>query len=85
MADRNLQDAITLSIMYIGEALGHTTSDFRLRHPSLPWTQAIGMRNRIAHDYDRVGINDVWTTATKDLLEPRALILNVLSSKKAAA
>ena len=36
---------------------------FRERHPAIPWARMIGMRNRVAHGYDAVDLDIVWTTA----------------------
>jgi uncharacterized protein with HEPN domain len=33
----------------------------------LPWTQIIGMRHRLAHDYGNVRIDVLWQTAIDDI------------------
>jgi uncharacterized protein with HEPN domain len=36
-------------------------------HPSLPWLDVIGMRNRLIHAYFDVDLDRVWDTLTADL------------------
>ncbi|MDR0980031.1 MAG: DUF86 domain-containing protein [Candidatus Nomurabacteria bacterium] len=81
--DINFQDAITLRIAYVGEALNHTSPNFQEAHPEIPWRQAIGMRNRLAHDYHRIDTKDIWATATQDLPELRAVIQKILDTHHA--
>ena len=47
---------------------------FRERHPAIPWARMIGMRNRVAHGYDAVDLDIVWTTAQERIPELLALI-----------
>ncbi len=84
-SDINLQDAVTLKILYLGEALNRVSTDFQAAHPSLPWSEAIGMRHRLAHDYDQVDVQDVWSTATHDLPELANIIREIMSSRQKVA
>ena len=36
-------------------------------HPQVPWTQMIGMRNRLAHEYDGIDTETVWLTVVREL------------------
>ena len=51
----------------VGEAAACLSSEFRARHPELPWAAIIGMRNRLVHAYYEINYDLVWTTLTKDL------------------
>ena len=65
--DVDLQLAITYLIQTVGEAASRATQTLRGSYPQVPWTQIIGMRHRLVHDYLRVQIDVVWRTATEDL------------------
>lgn len=39
----------------------------RQLHPEIPWTQIIGMRHRLVHDYTNIDIPTVWSTTVRDL------------------
>jgi uncharacterized protein with HEPN domain len=64
--DEIRQLALLHLIQTLGEAASRTSAAFRERHPELPWTQMIAMRNRIVHGYDHVDPDIVWRVATDD-------------------
>jgi len=55
----------------IGEAARRTPDAVQAAHPHIPWTQMVGMRNRLAHEYDGIDTDMIWLTVTRDL--PRIL------------
>ena len=61
------QDAILRRITIIGEATKRLSSEFRLRHPDIPWKKMAGMRDVVTHDYDEVDLDDVWGVVQRDL------------------
>jgi uncharacterized protein with HEPN domain len=61
------QDAIIHQIEIIGEAGHNVSSEFQEQHPEVPWSEMIGMRNKIVRDYFEIDIPTVWKTAKKDL------------------
>jgi len=75
-ADDVVQDAVIRQLQTIGEAASQVTPGFREAHPEIPWSETIGMRHRLVHDYRRINLDVVWHTATNDvpmliaLLEP---------------
>ena len=66
-ADETLRLSLTHLIQVVGEAAGRVSEDFRSAHPDIPWSDIIGMRHRIVHDYLDVDERIVWKTATEDL------------------
>jgi len=69
-----LQDAVIRRIEIIGEASNRIDQTLRDSYPDLPWSQMIGMRNLLIHEYDDVDPEIVWTTVKQDL---PGLILNL--------
>ena len=65
--DWTRQDAIMRQIEIIGEASRNVSLEFQERHREIPWSPMIGMRNKIAHDYGTVDIQEIWRTATRDI------------------
>lgn len=63
LADPDKRDATALRIQAIGEHLRSLSDEFREAHPDLPWRQAIGMRNIIAHDYGHLDYEIVYNVA----------------------
>jgi uncharacterized protein with HEPN domain len=54
--------AILYWIVIIGEATKRISMAFRDQHPDVPWREMAGMRDRVAHGYDRVDFDLVWDT-----------------------
>jgi len=66
-SDLMLQDAIVRQLQIIGEATRTLSNEFKQKHPEIPWTQIIGMHNRIIHEYFRVDLEIVWEVIHTDL------------------
>ncbi|OGD07576.1 hypothetical protein A3H89_00970 [Candidatus Amesbacteria bacterium RIFCSPLOWO2_02_FULL_48_11] len=62
-----VQDGVIRQIEIIGEALGNVSRVFRENYSYLPWDDAIGMRDKLIHDYMGVDLEKVWETATLDI------------------
>jgi uncharacterized protein with HEPN domain len=66
-ADENLRLALAHLIQTIGEAARRVSADFQTAHPEIPWTQVIGIRHKVVHDYMHVDFDIVWDVVTADL------------------
>ncbi len=66
-ADEVMQHAVMRLIQIIGEAARKVSPEFQEAHPEIPWTQIIGMRNRLVHEYFRVVTEIVWEVVARDL------------------
>jgi len=65
--NRMLELALIRLIEIIGEAAARITPELQAQHPSFPWHQVIGMRNRLIHGYDTVDMDILWETIRIDL------------------
>jgi uncharacterized protein with HEPN domain len=65
--DTALRLALTHLIQVIGEAARRVSSQFRERHPEVPWDAIAGMRSKIVHDYMNVDEDIVWDSVTQEL------------------
>ena len=65
LKDTQCQDAVIRRIMIIGEAARRVSDETRaaLR---LPWSEMVGMRNFLIHEYDDVDMKTVWKTVSHD-------------------
>jgi uncharacterized protein with HEPN domain len=57
--DRTI-DAVIRNFEVIGEAASRVDDDFQTSHPSVPWKQLRGYRNRLIHEYFGVDYSIIW-------------------------
>jgi uncharacterized protein with HEPN domain len=69
--DELLRLALTKLIEIVGEAAKQVTEVTRQGHPSVPWSAAARMRDRLIHHYFDIDLDVLWATVTEDL--PRLL------------
>jgi len=67
--DKMLTMAIIKELEIIGEAAVNVSQETRDRFPQIPWTDIIGMRNRLVHVYFRVNLYVIWSTVQRNLTE----------------
>jgi uncharacterized protein with HEPN domain len=51
----------------MGELVTRLDQEFTLSYPKIPWVKIRGLRNRIAHDYESIIIDDIWNIIQNDL------------------
>lgn len=73
--DDTLQLALVHLIQILAEAGRRVSPETRSRHPEIPWTQIIGMRHRVVHDYLAVDPDIVWAVVSGDLPELERLLV----------
>jgi uncharacterized protein with HEPN domain len=61
------QSAILYQVIVIGEATKRLSSEFRNCHANIPWKDIAGMRDILAHQYDRVNLNTLWDVIQHDI------------------
>jgi uncharacterized protein with HEPN domain len=52
--------------MLIGEVTTRLSDDFCTQHPSIPWHEIAGMRNRLVRHNGNINWPLVWITASQD-------------------
>jgi len=65
--DRQLILALLKCVEIIGEAAANVGEATRAKYPELPWSDMIGMRNRLVHVYFDIDLELLWTTVVEDL------------------
>ncbi|MDR0950451.1 MAG: DUF86 domain-containing protein [Candidatus Ancillula sp.] len=64
--DEMVRDAILRCVEIVGEALKNIDKEMRDQNPQIPWRSAIGMRDKVIHDYGWVEWRTVYNTVKDD-------------------
>ena len=65
--DRKLALALVKCIEIIGEAANKISDESREDLPQIPWSNIIGMRNRLIHAYFDINLDILWKTIIEDI------------------
>jgi uncharacterized protein with HEPN domain len=65
--DELIQNWFVRHLQIIGEAAYALSRDVREQEPDIPWTDIIGMRHILVHDYFVIDTNIVWDAVVRDL------------------
>ncbi len=67
--DRDWIDTLALVrlLEVIGEAANRVPNEEQSRHPEIPWSEIIGLRNRLIHGYDSIDLDILWQIVSQDL------------------
>ncbi len=68
-ADEMRMSAIIYQIIIIGEATRRLSDEIKEEHPEIPWRKMLGMRNILAHQYDRVSVKTLWNVIHQSIPE----------------
>jgi uncharacterized protein with HEPN domain len=82
LEDLKTQSAVLHQLMVIGEAVKRLTTEFRARHPQIPWSLIAGMRDKLIHGYDIVDLEQVWRTSKVDIPKLLSQIRSLLPQQK---
>jgi len=65
--DELIQTWVVHHLQIIGEATRHLSSELQAKHPEIPWSRIIGMRNILVHDYFAIDVEAVWQVVEGEL------------------
>ena len=77
-SDRKTKDSVVRNFEIIGEAIKNLEVDLKMKHPEIPWTKPIGLRNRAIHEYFGIDYTVIWQTIKDDLPEFKRQIEELL-------
>lgn len=77
-----LQVWVIHHLQTIGEAARQLAASLADRYPEVPWSQIVGLRNILVHEYFGLNLHQVWVTAVKEVPVLEAQIRRILSEWK---
>ena len=67
LQDPLYNSGIVRFIEIIGEAAKGVNEEFRHKHSDIPWRQITGMRDKLAHGYATIDLQETWNTLIYDI------------------
>jgi uncharacterized protein with HEPN domain len=74
-------DAVARNLEIIGEAARMLSSDLKERHPELPWSKIISLRNYAIHEYFGIDLAIIWNIVTNDIPLTKVHIQSLISAE----
>ena len=68
-ANREKQAAVSYFLIIMGEATKRLSQELRDNNRGIPWKQMAGMRDVMAHQYDRVDLEVIWDIVHRSVPE----------------
>ena len=65
--NETLLDSVMFRFIQISENLKRVSDDLRENNPNIPWHQAIGLRNKIVHEYGKIDLTIIYDVLKHDL------------------
>ena len=79
--DRKTIDAVIRNFEVIGEAINNIPDEVRERYPDVEWSEAVGFRNVMIHNYFGLDLEAVWDTIRKNIPDLKKHVKKVLDSE----
>lgn len=78
--DEILLDSIMFRFIQIAENIILMSTKFKDDHYYIPWTDIVGFRNKIVHEYGKVDLKIVYDTIKIDLIKLEQLFSELVSN-----
>lgn len=78
--DELLQVWVLYHLQIVGEAVRSLSVELTQQHSEVPWSQIVGLRNRVVHEYFDIDLDIVIDIVTTDLPGFQAQIEGILQT-----
>ncbi|MBI5001475.1 MAG: DUF86 domain-containing protein [Euryarchaeota archaeon] len=75
-------DAVLRNLEILGEAARNVPASARRRHPGVPWSLLVGLRDVVIHQYHGVDLENIWKIVREDLPAIRRPLRKALEEAK---
>jgi uncharacterized protein with HEPN domain len=77
--DDKLQSSVLLKLILIGEAARSLPDELKSRHPEIEWSDIIGFRNVLVHEYFAIRWPIIWDTANDEVPALRRRVAHIIT------
>ena len=78
-----VHDAVLWNLLIIGESANHLPESVSDSFPDIPWRQLVGLRNRLAHDYNTLDEDTLWEIVSNGVPQLDLQLQNLLGQYEA--
>ena len=75
-----LRFALIKNLEIVGEAAYLLTKEFKNHHPSIEWSDIVGMRHTLVHGYYQIKDEIIWATIETELLPLKEKLSEILQN-----
>ena len=65
--NKDITEIICFNILQIGELAKGLSDEFIAKYNEVPWKSIKGMRDKVAHGYGTINLDQVWEAAINDM------------------
>lgn len=81
LADQTLCYAVAQRLIVVGEAVARLSTEIKERHGAVPWSDIVGLRNILVHEYFGIHWPLVWQTAADHAPVLRQRIATIMAAE----
>lgn len=82
MQNELIQKWMVYHLQVIGEASNKVSNNIQNKYSSISWSQIIGLRNIIVHEYFGIDLEEIWNTIMIDIPKLKIDILKIVDDLK---
>ena len=72
------RNAVSMSILQIGELTKSLSAEFREQHKGIPWRDIMRMRDLFAHHYGAMNAEQTWHISHSDIAELKQFLQTII-------
>ena len=77
-----IQKWMIYHLQIIGEAASKISNEIQISYTSIPWSQIVGLRNIVVHEYFGIDIEEIWNTITIDIPNLKIEVQKIIDELK---
>ena len=78
LKNRQIQDVVVRRFEIIGEAANNISKETKKNFSDVAWSDIIGMRNNLIHEYFGIDLETVWDSVQNDLPKLKEQVVRML-------
>ncbi len=79
------QYAMKFAFVMLGEDAARISEEIQNKYPDIPWREIKGLRNIVAHAYNKTDGEIIWDTVSRDIEPLRQQLLQIKSDLQSSA